>query len=100
MKNQKFNTDVQLINVASQGDLHNMADFPYGIALITAYLREQNFKTFMLQYPTWRKKEYIKEIIDNPAYLYGFQVGFENYTDIKDLVAIIKERNPDGKIIF
>lgn len=103
MKNQKINTcntDVQLINVANQGDLHNMADFPYGIALITAYLREQNFKTLMLQYPTWRKKEYIKEIIDNPAYLYGFQVGFENYTDIKDLVAIIKERNPNGKIIF
>lgn len=100
MMNQKFNTDIQLINVASQGDMHNMADFPYGIALITAYLREQNFKTLMLQYPTWEKEKYIKNILDNPAFLYGFQVGSENYTDIKDLVTIIKKSNPNGKIIF
>ena len=55
---EKFTTDVQLINVAGQGDLHNMADFPYGMALITAYLREQGFKTLLLQYPIWKKNEY------------------------------------------
>jgi len=63
MTNQKFDTDVQLINVASQGDMHNMADFPYGIALITSYLREQNFKTLMLQYPTWEKEKYMVKIL-------------------------------------
>ncbi|MBT6229802.1 MAG: radical SAM protein, partial [Candidatus Scalindua sp.] len=100
MMNQGFSTDVQLINVASQGDLHNMADFPYGMALITAYLREQGFKTLMLQNPTWKNEEYIKKIIDNPAYLYGFQIGLENYVDVNDLVKLIKQNNPNAKIIF
>ena len=100
MMNQGFSTDVQLINVASQGDLHNMADFPYGMALITAYLREQGVKTLMLQNPTWKNEEYIKKIIDNPAYLYGFQIGLENYVDVNDLVKLIKQNNPNAKIIF
>jgi len=99
-KTQKFTADVQLINVAGQGDMHNMADFPYGIALITAYLREQGFKTLMLQYPLWKKEEYLKVILDNPARLYGFQVNFENYPDIRELVKLIKKNNPEGKIIF
>ena len=99
-KKKKFNNDVQLINVAGKGDLHFMADFPYGLALITAYLRKMGFKTLMLQYPTWKKKSYIKQILDNPSYLYGFQVSFDNYTEISTLVKLIKESNPNGKIIL
>ena len=99
-KTEKFTADVQLINVAHPGDLHNMADFPYGVALITAYLREQGYETLMLQYPTWKKDEYVDIILDNPARLYGFQVNFENYTDVRDLVILIKKNNPDAKIIF
>lgn len=100
MKTRKFTADAQLINVAGPGDMHSMADFPYGMALITAYLREQGFKPLMLQYPIWKKEEYLKEILDNPARLYGFQVNFENYTDIRELVKLIKKSNPDGIIIF
>lgn len=96
----RLSTDIQLINVASQGDMHNMADFPYGMALITSYLRQQGIDTLLLQYPLWEKKEYLKAILDNPAYLYGFQVGAENYADIRDLVNIIKEGNPEGKIVY
>jgi len=92
--------DVQLINVAGKGDLHFMADFPYGMALITGYLREKGFRTMMLQYPLWKKEEYERQILDNPAYLYGFQVSFDNYAEIKALVKLIKTRNADGKIIF
>jgi len=103
MKTQQFTTDVQLINVADQGDMHNLADFPYGIALITAYLREQGFKTLMLQYSTHqtqKRDECQEKILNNPAYLYGFQVNFENYTDVKECVKFIKKNNPSGKIIF
>tara|TARA_B100000315_G_scaffold219034_1_gene220713 strand:+ start:3294 stop:5036 length:1743 start_codon:yes stop_codon:yes gene_type:complete len=100
MKNQKFITDVSLINVSKKGDLHNMADFPYGMALIAAYLREQGYITLMLQYPTWKEEKYLGKIIKNPSYLYGFQVGFENYSEIKSLVTIIKKNIPDAKIIF
>lgn len=100
MKTQKFTTDVQLINVADQGDLHNMADFPYGMALITAYLREQGFETLLLQYSIWKKDEYLDKILANPARLYGFQVNFQNYTDVRELVKLIKKSNPDAKIIF
>ena len=99
-KTQKFTADVQLINVADEGDFHYMADFPYGMALITAYLREQGFKTLMLQLPTWKKEEYLKNILDNPARLYGFQVNLANYTEIKELIKTIKKSNPDGKFIF
>ena len=102
-KIQQFVTDVQLINVADQGDMHNFADFPYGIALITAYLREQGFKTLMLQYPTHQtqgRDEYQEKILNNPSYLYGFQVNFENYPDVKECVKLIKKSNPSGKIIF
>jgi len=100
MINYKFNTDVQLINVADKGDLHYMADFPYGMALIAGYLREKGFETMMLQYPTWKKEEYEGQILNHPAYLYGFQVSFDNYAAINALVKVIKSRNPKGKIIF
>ena len=99
-KTQKYTADVQLINVADEGDFHYMADFPYGMALITAYLREQGFETLMLQLPTWKKEEYLKKILDNPARLYGFQVNLANYTEIKELIKTIKKSNPDGKFIF
>jgi len=97
---EKYTVDLQLINVAGEGDLHYMADFPYGMALITAYLREKGFKTMMFQYPTWKKEEYEGQILDNPAYLYGFQLNFENYKEVKALVKLIKTRNPNGKIIL
>ena len=100
MKIQEFAIDMQLINVAEKGDLRNMADYPYGMAVIAGYLREKGFDVLMCQYPKWKKGDYLNRILDNPAYLYGFQVNFENYTEIKDLVAIIKESNPRGKIIF
>ena len=100
LKSLQITTDVQMINVADQGDLHDMADFPYGMALMVAYLRTQNIDTLLLQYPTWRKEEFLPQILDNPAYLYGFQVNFENYPDIRDLVKIIKESNPQAKIVF
>ena len=100
IKTRGLSTDIQLINVASQGDMHNMADFPYGMALITSYLRQQGIDTLLLQYPLWKKEEYLKTILDCPAYLYGFQVGTENYANIRDLVEIIKENNPEGKIVY
>jgi len=98
--NPKKNNDIQLINVAKQGDLHYMADFPYGMALLAAYLRNQGFKTLMLQYPLWKKKLYEKNILENPSFLYGFQVNMENYFAIGELVNLIKEKNPDAKIIY
>ena len=92
--------DVQMINVADVGDVHDMADFPYGMALMVGYLRDKGFNTLMLQYPTWQKKYYIDAILESPAYLYGFQVNFENYVEIQELVKIIKKSNPNAKIIF
>ena len=96
----KFETDIQLINVANKGDLHNRGDFPYGMALITSYLRQEGLEVLMLQYPTWLKSEYIDDILENPAYVYGFQVNFENYEEITELVKLIKQSNPEGKVIF
>jgi anaerobic magnesium-protoporphyrin IX monomethyl ester cyclase len=95
-----FKTDIQLINVADKGDLHNRGDYPYGMALIQAYLQQEGVESLMLQYPIWLKEEFIDDILENPAYVYGFQVNFENYEDIQELVKIIKNSNPDGKIIF
>ena len=95
-----FNTDVQLINVGAQGDIHDMADFPYGLAVMVGYLRDQGFNTKLLQYPDWKKEEYIQAILDEPAYLYGFQVSFDNYPEIRNLMPLIKESNPEAKIIF
>ena len=92
-------TDVQLINVGGQGDIHDMADFPYGLALMVGYLRAQGFDTQLNQYPTWKKEEYLGAILDNPAYLYGFQVSFDNYPEIRELVTLIKERNPLGNTL-
>ena len=63
METRELKCDAQFINVAAQGDMHYMADFPYGLALIVAYLREQGFKTLMLQYPTWMKEEYLGTIL-------------------------------------
>jgi len=100
MKFQELKTDVQMINVASQGDMHDMADFPYGLALMVGYLRDQGFETLMLQYPTWKKEEYLAPILANPAYLYGFQVNFENYPEIHELVKLIKKSNPRAKVVF
>jgi anaerobic magnesium-protoporphyrin IX monomethyl ester cyclase len=97
---QKFQTDIQLINVAGKGDLHNTGDYPYGMALIMAYLKQEGIDAMMLQYPTWLKEDYIDDILENPARVYGFQVNFENYEAIQELVALIKESNPNGKIIF
>ena len=88
---QKPNVDCHLINVASKGDMRHMADFPYGMALITSYLRDQGFNTLMTQYPTWEKEKNLPIILDNRAYLYGFQVNFENYPEIRELVKIIKK---------
>jgi radical SAM superfamily enzyme YgiQ (UPF0313 family) len=96
----KFKTDIQLINVADKGDLHNIGDYPYGMALIQAYLLQEGLESLMLQYPTWVKEDYIEDILENPAYIYGFQVNFENYVDIQELVKTIKQSNPDGIIIF
>ncbi|MBM14705.1 MAG: hypothetical protein CMH75_01215 [Nitrospina sp.] len=31
---QKFKTNIQFINIADKGDLHNTGGFPYGMALI------------------------------------------------------------------
>lgn len=97
---KSMKVDIQMINVADVGDVHNMADFPYGMALMVGYLREQGNNTLMLQYPVWQKEHYLGPILDNPAYLYGFQVNFENYEEIQELVNIIKEHNPEGKMIF
>ena len=98
---KKFTNDIQLINVSQFGDIHHLADWPYGMALITAYLRDQGFKTLMLQYPADVNDErFLTEIIENPSYLYGFQTNFENYPDVQDLVKIIKENNPEAKIVF
>ena len=96
----QYAIDIQFINVADKGDMHSMADFPYGLALMTAYLRKQGIETLMLQYPTWKKEEYIDAILDNPAHLYGFQASSENYLEIKKLVTIIKENNPNATIIY
>ena len=93
-------TDIQFINVAGQGDMHYMADFPYGLALLTAYMREQGLRTLLLQYPTWLKDEYIGPILDSPAHVYGFQVNFENYPDIIELIQIIKEHHPNAKFVY
>jgi len=100
METQRITTDVQMINVAAQSDMHDMADYPYGMAVAVGYLRDQGIDTLFLQYPTWKKEEYLEQILDNPAYLYGFQVNFDNYPDIRDLAKIIKENNPQGKIVF
>jgi len=97
---QKPNVDCHLINVANKGDMRHMADFPYGMALITSYLRDQGFNTLMTQYPTWEKEKNLPIILDNRAYLYGFQVNFENYPEIRELVKIIKKNQPDAKIVF
>lgn len=93
-------SDVQLINVALEGDMRHVADYPYGLALITAYLRDQNINTLMLQYPVWKKEEYLDEILNNPAYLYGFQVDFTNYDEVVNLVKVIKASNPEAKVIY
>jgi anaerobic magnesium-protoporphyrin IX monomethyl ester cyclase len=95
-----INTDVQLINVALDGDVNHIADFPYGMALITAYLRSVNIKTLMLQYPVSNKEDFIGEIIDNPALVYGFQVNFSNYDEIRALVGRIKRTNADAIVIY
>ena len=95
-----FATDVSLINVASEGDSFDMADFPYGLALMTGYLRGQGFDCLLLQYHTWKEEDHLQPILDNPSYLYGFQVNFENYPQIQKLVKIIKEHNPQGKIVY
>ncbi len=100
IKTQQLTTDVQMINVAWPGEIHGMGDFPYGMALMVQYLREQGVKTLMLQYPVWKKEEYLRPILDNPAYLYGFQVNFKNYPEICELVKLIKKSNPSGKIVF
>ena len=86
--------DVQLINCADKGDLHHIADFPYGLALIAAYLREQGYSTLLHQYPAYDKPNYINKILDNPAYLYGFQVSFTNYPDITEVIQLVKKNNP------
>ena len=95
-----FATDVQLINVAGEGDAYDMADFPYGLALVAGYLRDKGVDCLLLQYHTWKGQEHLQPILDNPAYLYGFQVNFENFPQIQELVKIIKEHNPQGKIVF
>ncbi len=100
MSTPEKTVDMQLINVAKQGDMHYMADFPYGMALLAGYLREQGYNVLMLQYPIWKKKDYEQKILDNPALLYGFQVNMENIPDIIKLVTLIKESNPEAKVIF
>ncbi len=92
--------DIQLINVAAKGDVYHMADFPYGMALITAYLRQQGLNVLLIQYPLWKTKEYLKKILSCPACLYGFQVGPENYEDVRALAKLIKESNSKGKIVY
>ena len=81
----------KLINCADKGDLHHMSDYPYGLALIAAYLREQGYLTLLNQYPAWDKASYIDKILANPAYLYGFQVSFTNYPDITEIIHLVKE---------
>ena len=100
MNERNMTTDVQLINVAAKGDMYHMADFPYGMALITAYLRQQGSNVLLLQYPLWKKEKYLKNILDCPAYLYGFQIGPENYEDVRKLAKLIKEDNSEGKIVY
>ena len=96
----RITTDLKLINVGSRGDIHDMADFPYGLALMAGYVRDQGIDAQLLQYPDWKEEEYLGAILDDPAYLYGFQVSFDNYPDIRKLVALIKESNPQAKIVF
>ncbi len=102
-RTQIFNIDIQLINAAEKGDLHHLADFPYGMALITTYLRQQGVKTLLLQYPIWEgldSKRFLDQILDNPAHVYGFQVNFSNYEQIRDLMNIIREQNPGAVFVF
>jgi len=96
----KLMTDIQLINAADQGDVHHMADYPYGMALIGSYVRSQGYTVSFKQYPAWEKETYRKAILEEPALLYGFQVSFSNYPDIQELITHIKERNPAAKFIM
>ena len=93
-------TDILLINSADQGDLHHMADYPYGMALIASYVRSQGYTASLVQYPAWEKDAYRKRILDEPALLYGFQVSFTNYPDIQELMTFIRESNPSAKFIL
>ena len=97
---ERLTTDAVLINVADENEMNGPADFPYGLALIVGYMRDQGLNTKMLQYPTWEKEEYLQPILDSPAYLYGFQVGYSNYEEIRDLAKLIKQSNPKAKIVF
>ena len=92
--------DIQFINSADKGDLHHMADYPYGVALIVSYVRSQGYTASLKQYPAWDKESYRKKILDEPALLYGFQVSFTNYPDIRELIACIRESNPSAKFIL
>ena len=38
-----LSVDAQLINVGDAGDIATISDFPYGMALITSYLRSLKF---------------------------------------------------------
>ena len=100
MNDGSMTADIQLINVAAKGDMYHMADFPYGMALITAYLRQQGSNVLLLQYPLWKKEEYLKTILECPSYLYGFQIGPENYENVMALAKLIKENNSEGKIVY
>jgi anaerobic magnesium-protoporphyrin IX monomethyl ester cyclase len=93
-------TDILLINSAFKGDLHHMADYPYGMALIASYVRSQGYTASLVQYPHWEKETYRKHILDEPALLYGFQVSFTNYPDIRELIGYIKESNPSAKFVL
>ena len=65
-------TDILLINAADKGDLHHMADYPYGMALIASYVRSQGYTASLVQYPSFAKESYRQLILDEPALLYGF----------------------------
>ena len=93
-------TDILLINSADQGDLHHMADYPYGMALIASYVRSEGYTASLVQYPAWDKETYRKHILAEPALLYGFQVSFTNYPDIQELMAYIREITPSAKFIL
>lgn len=95
--------DAQLINVAEQGDLHHLADFPYGMALIVSYMRSQDQSVLFLQYPIMEnvdRKPYLDKILASPALVYGFQVNFTNFKFISELIHIIKDRNPEAKFVL
>ena len=93
-------TDILLINAADKGDLHHMADYPYGMALIASYVRSQGYTASLVQYPSFAKESYRQLILDEPALLYGFQVSFTNYPDIQELMAFIREINPSAKFVL